>query len=105
MRKLVNEVSRVKAKDLLTAIQIDAAGELKQLSSYNYVFITEGEKQTNQLAVKVEEAKIVLHKQQGNPLTLNELIQVLNEAKEAEIFFEEQFIFGYKLIKQGIVLG
>ncbi|WP_311775698.1 hypothetical protein [Enterococcus gilvus] len=95
----------LKAKDLLTAIQVDAAGEMKKLSSYTYVFVKDGEQQTNHLVVKVEENKIVLTKQPDNLLTLNQLIIVLNEAKEADIFVEDELVFGYKLVKQGIVLG
>ncbi|MBX8938736.1 hypothetical protein HCH29_17610 [Enterococcus gilvus] len=95
----------MKAKDLLTAIQVDAAGEMKKLSSYTYVFVKDGEQQTNHLVVKVEENKIVLTKQPDNLLTLNQLIIVLNEAKEADIFVEDELVFGYKLVKQGIVLG
>lgn len=95
----------LKAKDLLTAIQVDAAGELKKLSSYTYVFVNDGDKQTNHLAVKVEADRIILMKQQRELLTLKQLIKVLNEAKEAEIFVEDELVFGYKLIKQGIVLG
>lgn len=95
----------LKAKDLLTAIQVDAAGEMKKLSSYTYVFVKDGEQQTNHLVVKVEEDKIVLTKQPDNLLTLNQLIIVLNEAKEADIFVEDELVFGYKLVKQGIVLG
>lgn len=95
----------MRAKDLLTAIQVDAAGELKKLSSYNYVFVTDGEKQTNQLKIEATETTIILRKQSNHRLTLNELIHVLNETKEAELFFEEKLIFGYKLIKEGIVLG
>lgn len=95
----------LKAKDLLTAIQVDAAGEIKKLSSYTYVFVKDGEQQTNHLVVKVEENKIVLTKQPDNLLTLNQLIIVLNEAKEADIFVEDELVFGYKLVKQGIVLG
>lgn len=95
----------MKAKDLLTAIQVDATGELKKLSSYTYVFVNDGEKQTNHLVVKVEADKIILTKQPNSLLTLNQLIKVLNEAKEAEIFVDEELVFGYKLIKQGIILG
>lgn len=95
----------MKAKDLLTAIQVDAAGEMKKLSSYTYVFVKDGEQQTNHLVVKVEENKIVLTKQPDNLLTLNQLIIVLNEAKEADIFIGDELVFGYKLVKQGIVLG
>ena len=95
----------LKAKDLLTAIQVDAAGEMKKLSSYTYVFVKDGEQQTNHLIVKVEENKIVLTKQPDNLLTLNQLIIVLNEAKEADIFVGDELVFGYKLVKQGIVLG
>ncbi|MDT2659509.1 hypothetical protein P7E02_06500 [Enterococcus hulanensis] len=95
----------LKAKDLLTAIQVDAAGEMKKLSSYTYVFIKDGEQQTNHLVVKVEEDKIILTKQPDSLLTLNQLIIVLNEAKEADIFVEDELVFGYKLVKQGIVLG
>ncbi|MFQ7235326.1 MAG: hypothetical protein ACLRPU_10665 [Enterococcus hulanensis] len=95
----------LKAKDLLTAIQVDAAGEMKKLSSYTYVFIKDGEQQTNHLVVKVEEDRIVLTKQPDNLLTLNQLIIVLNEAKEADIFIGDELVFGYKLVKQGIVLG
>ena len=95
----------LKAKDLLTAIQVDAAGEMKKLSSYTYVFVKDGEQPTNHLVVKVEEEKIVLTKQPDNLLTLNQLIIVLNEAKEADIFVEDELVFGYKLVKQGIVLG
>lgn len=95
----------LKAKDLLTAIQVDAAGEMKKLSSYTYVFVKDGEQQTNHLVVKVEEDKIILTKQPDNLLTLNQLIIVLNEAKEADIFVEDELVFGYKLVKQGIVLG
>lgn len=95
----------LKAKDLLTAIQVDAAGEMKKLSSYTYVFVKDGEQQTNHLVVKVEENKIVLTKQPDNLLTLNQLIIVLNEAKEADIFVGDELVFGYKLVKQGIVLG
>ncbi len=95
----------LKAKDILTAIQVDAAGEMKKLSSYTYVFIKDGEQQTNHLVVKVEEDKIVLTKQPDNLLTLNQLIIVLNEAKEADIFIGDELVFGYKLVKQGIVLG
>ncbi|MDT2598755.1 hypothetical protein P7D85_03155 [Enterococcus hulanensis] len=95
----------LKAKDLLTAIQVDAVGEMKKLSSYTYVFVKDGEQQTNHLDVKVEEDKIILAKQPDNLLTLNQLIIVLNEAKEADIFVEDELVFGYKLVKQGIVLG
>lgn len=95
----------LKAKDLLTAIQVDAAGEMKKLSSYTYVFVKDGEQQTNHLVVKVEEDKIILTKQPDNLLTLNQLIIVLNEAKEADIFVGDELVFGYKLVKQGIVLG
>ena len=95
----------LKAKDLLTAIQVDAAGEMKKLSSYTYVFVKDGEQQTNHLVVKVEGEKIVLTKQSDTLLTLNQLIIVLNEAKEADIFVEDELVFGYKLVKQGIVLG
>lgn len=95
----------MKAKDLLTAIQVDAAGELKKLSSYTYVFINDGDKQTNHLTIKTETDKIVLTKQTGQALTLTELINVLNTAKESEIYVEDDLVFGYKLIKQGIVLG
>ena len=84
----------MKAKDLLTAIQIDAAGELK-----------DGDKQTNHLRIKTEESKIILQKQQNQVLTLNELIKVLNTAKESEIYVEDELVFGYKLVKQGISLG
>jgi len=99
------EVELLKAKDLLTAIQVDAAGEMKKLSSYTYVFVKDGEQQTNHLVVKVEGEKIVLTKQSDALLTLNQLIIVLNEAKEADIFVEDELVFGYKLVKQGIVLG
>lgn len=95
----------MKAKDLLTAIQVDAAGEMKKLSSYTYVFVKDGEQQTNHLVVKIEEDKIILAKQPDNLLTLNQLIIVLNEAKEADIFVGDELVFGYKLVKQGIVLG
>ncbi|MGM0168952.1 hypothetical protein IGI39_004707 [Enterococcus sp. AZ135] len=95
----------MKAKDLLTAIQVDAAGELKKLSSYTYVFVDDGEKQTNHITIKIEGNKIVLSKERSNPLTLKELIKVLNEKKEAEIYVEEELVFGYKLVKQGILLG
>lgn len=99
------EVRSLKAKDLLTAIQIDAAGELKKLSSYTYVFVKDGDKQTNHLRIKTEESKIILQKQQNQVLTLNELIKVLNTAKESEIYVEDELVFGYKLVKQGISLG
>ncbi|MBO0453159.1 MULTISPECIES: hypothetical protein [Enterococcus] len=95
----------MKAKDLLTAIQVDSTGKMKKLSSYTYVFINDGEKQTNHLSVKVEKDKIVLSKQPDKVLTLNQLIIALNEVKEAEIFVDKELVFGYKLIKQGIVLG
>lgn len=95
----------MKAKDLLTAIQVDAAGELKKLSSYTYVFVKDGDKQTNHLRIKTEESKIILQKQQNQVLTLNELIKVLNTAKESEIYVEDELVFGYKLVKQGIFLG
>lgn len=95
----------LKAKDLLTAIQVDATGELKKLSSYTYVFVNDGGKQTNQLAIKTEDAKIILQKQQNQRLTLNELIKVLNTAKESEIYVEDELVFGYKLVEEGIVLG
>lgn len=94
----------MRAKDLLTAIQVDAAGEMKTLSSYTYVFVNDGENQTNHLAVQAEAEKIILRKQHDQLLTLNELIKVLNEAKEAELFVEDELVFGYKLVKQGIVL-
>lgn len=95
----------MKAKDLLTAIQVDAAGDMKKLSLYTYVFVNDGEKQTNQLQINIEENKITLTKQKGALLTLKQLIKVLNEAKEAELFVENELIFGYKLIEKGIVLG
>lgn len=95
----------MKAKDLLTAIQVDATGELKKLSSYTYVFVNDGGKQTTQLTIKTEDAKIILQKQQNKRLTLNELIKVLNTAKESEIYVEDELVFGYKLVKEGIVLG
>ena len=95
----------MKAKDLLTAIQVDAAGELKKLSTYAYVFVREGEKETNQLLVQVETNKIVLKQQANTRLTLNQFVKVLNESKEADIYFNEELVFGYRLIEEGIVLG
>lgn len=95
----------MKAKDLLTAIQVDAAGELKKLSSYTYVFVNDGEKQTNHLEINMEENKIRLLKKKEATLTLNQLIKVLNEVKEADILVGDELVFGYKLIKDGIVLG
>jgi hypothetical protein len=95
----------MKAKDLLTAIQVDAEGELKQLSSYTYVFIADGKKLTNRIEVKVEEGKILLTKQPKELLTVAGLIKVLNEAKEAEIYAGDLLVFGYKLADNGIILG
>jgi hypothetical protein len=95
----------MKAKDLLTAIQVDAEGELKQLSSYTYVFIADGKKLTNRIEVKVEEGKILLTKQPKELLTVAGLITVLNEAKEAEIYAGDLLVFGYKLADNGIILG
>lgn len=95
----------MKAKDLLTAIQVDAAGEMKKLSTYAYVFVREGEKETNQLLVQVETNKIVLKQQANTCLTLNQFVKVLNESKEADIYFNEELVFGYRLIEEGIVLG
>lgn len=95
----------LKAKDLLTAIQVDAAGEMKKLSSYRYVFVNDGEKQTNHLTVKVENDAIILSKQADQLLTLSHLITILNEEKEAEIFVGDELVFGYKLVKKGILLG
>lgn len=95
----------MKAKDLLTAIQVDAEGELKQLSSYTYVFIADGKTLTNRIEVKVEEGKILLTKQPRELLTVAGLIKVLNEAKEAEIYAGDLLVFGYKLADNGIILG
>ncbi len=95
----------MKAKDLLTAIQVDAKGELKQLSSYTYVFIADGKTLTNRIEVKVEEGKILLTKQPKEILTVAQLIKVLNEAKEAEIYAGDLLVFGYKLADNGIILG
>lgn len=95
----------MQAKDLLTAIQIDATGELKKLSSYKYVFVQNGEQPTNRLTIEVRKDSVVLHKQANERLTVKRLIQVLNETKEAQLFFEEQQLFGYKLIEEGIFLG
>ncbi|WP_427814794.1 hypothetical protein ACQKTA_11350 (plasmid) [Enterococcus sp. 22-H-5-01] len=95
----------MKAKDLLTAIQVDSAGELTQLSSYQFVFIKEGEQETNHLAVKRTADKIILQKNSSEILRLNVFINLLNEAKDAEIYFEEELVFGYRLVDQGIVLG
>lgn len=95
----------MKAKDLLTAIQVDSAGELTQLSSYQFVFIKEGEQETNHLAVKRTADKIILQKNSSESLRLNLFINLLNEAKDAEIYFEEELVFGYRLVDQGIVLG
>ena len=95
----------LKAKDLLTAIQVDAAGEMKKLSSYRYVFVNDGEKQTNHLTVEIDNDAIILSKQADQLLTLSHLITILNEEKEAEIFVGDELVFGYKLVKQGIVLG
>lgn len=66
----------LKAKDLLTAIQVDAAGEMKKLSSYRYVFVNDGEKQTNHLTVEVENDAIILSKQADQLLTLSHLITI-----------------------------
>lgn len=95
----------MKAKDLLTAIQVDSVGELTQLSSYQFVFINEGEQKTNHLAVKRTADKIILQKNPSERLRLNLFINLLNEAKDAEIYFEEELVFGYRLVDQGIVLG
>lgn len=95
----------MKAKDLLTAIQVDSVGELTQLSSYQFVFINEGEQETNHLAVKRTTDKIILQKKPSERLRLNLFINLLNEAKDAEIYFEEELVFGYRLVDQGIVLG
>lgn len=95
----------MKAKDLLTAIQVDSAGELTQLSSYQFVFIKEGGQETNHLAVKRTADKIILQKNSSESLRLNLFINLLNEAKDAEIYFEEELVFGYRLVDQGIVLG
>lgn len=95
----------MRGKDLLTAIQVDATGELKKLSSYQYVYVKVGERLTNHLAVTVSENRVILTKAPQQVLTLNQLIHVLNEAKDAEIFVEEQLIFGYRLVDQGIFLG
>ena len=95
----------MKAKDLLTAIQVDSVGELTQLSSYQFVFINEGEQETNHLAVKRTADKIILQKNPSERLRLNLFINLLNEAKDAEIYFEEELVFGYRLVEQGIVLG
>ncbi|MEG1504577.1 MAG: hypothetical protein RSC16_10040 [Enterococcus sp.] len=95
----------MKAKDLLTAIQVDSVGELTQLSSYQFVFINEGEQETNHLAVKRTADKIILQKNPSERLRLNLFINLLNEAKDAEIYFEEELVFGYRLVDQGIVLG
>ncbi|MFC4770645.1 hypothetical protein [Enterococcus hermanniensis] len=95
----------MKAKDLLTAIQVDSAGELKQLSSYQFVFIKEGEQETNHLAAKIEADKIIVQKNSAESLRLNGFINLLNEAKEAEIYIEEELVFGYRLVERGIILG
>ncbi|MDT2828890.1 MAG: hypothetical protein ACTJHK_05820 [Enterococcus viikkiensis] len=95
----------MKAKDLLTAIQVDAAGELKKLSTYAYVFVRKGEKETNQLVIQVETDRIVLKQQANTRLTLNQFIKVLNESKEADIYLNEELIFGYRLVEEGILLG
>lgn len=95
----------MKAKDLLTAIQVDAAGELMQLSTYTYVFINDGKKETNQLTVRVEEEKIILTKQPRAVLTLNQFILILNHAKESEIYAEDKLVYGYRLTETGILLG
>ncbi|MEG2326480.1 MAG: hypothetical protein RSB63_10290, partial [Enterococcus sp.] len=80
-------------------------GELTQLSSYQFVFINEGEQETNHLAVKRTADKIILQKNPSERLRLNLFINLLNEAKDAEIYFEEELVFGYRLVDQGIVLG
>ena len=95
----------MRGKDLLTAIQVDATGELTKLSTYQYVYVKAGEQLTNHLAVTVSENRVILTKAPQQVLTLNQLIHVLNEAKDAEIFVEEQLIFGYRLVDQGIFLG
>lgn len=95
----------MKAKDLLTAIQVDAAGELKKLSTFAYVFVRINEKETNQLRIQVKPDRIVLKQQANTRLTLNQFIKVLNESKEADIYLNEDLIFGYRLIEEGIILG
>lgn len=99
----------MKAKDLLSALQVDATDSLSNLSTMVYVYADLGEKPVKQLILD-ESADEIIIKQVAEepPLTIKELVKALNLYKEANLYLlkdEKQLIYGYRLIKDGIVIG
>lgn len=99
----------MKAKDLLSALQVDATDSLNNLSTMIYVYADLGEKPVNQLILDKTADEITIRKDTKQPaLTIKELVNALNLYKEANLYLlrdEKQRIYGYRLIKDGIIIG
>lgn len=96
----------MKAKDLLTALQVDALAGAKNLSTLEYIFIAVKGKESNQILVTIAADKIVLTQDiTRRPLTLKDFVACLQQQKEAVLYVEDQIIFGFKFVERGIFLG
>ena len=99
----------MKAKDLLTALKVDATGSLNTLSTMTYVYADLGDKPVNRLHLETAADQIEISYAAKQPaLTLKEFVEVLNQHKEAALYLKEQertMIYGYRLIPDGIVIG
>ncbi|MGM0216396.1 hypothetical protein [Enterococcus sp. AZ109] len=99
----------MRGKDLLTALQVDATGSLNMLSSFTYVYAVIDEKQTNHLVVVATDNKIeIKYEAKQPPLTVIQLVEILNDHKEASLYLknsEDQLIYGYRLVEEGIIIG
>lgn len=99
----------MKAKDLLSALQVDATDSLNNLSTMIYVYADLGEKPVNQLILDKTADEITIRQDtKQSTLTIKELVNALNLYKEANLYLlkdEKQRIYGYRLIKDGIIIG
>lgn len=99
----------MKAKDLLSALQVDATDSLNNLSTMIYVYADLGEKPVNQLILDKTADEITIRQDtKQSALTIKELVNALNLYKEANLYLlkdEKQRIYGYRLIKDGIIIG
>ncbi len=100
---------KMKAKDLLAALQVDADDSFNNLSTMMYVYADSKEKPVNRLVMDKATDEIIIRQDPKQPaLTTKEFVTTLNRYKEADLYLlkeEKQLIYGYRLIKDGIVIS
>ncbi|WP_429974350.1 hypothetical protein [Enterococcus sp. AZ163] len=109
MKRVTIKETTMKAKDLLAALQVDTTGKLNSLSTMIYVYADIGEKPVKELHLDTADDQIEIRKDLKQPaLTMKEFVDILNRHKEANLYLikeEKKLIYGYRLIKDGIVIG